>query len=540
MSANTVPGAATAAPGAGRDGPLSRVGLEASAGRGGLGRAVSRTRPAPTAGTRQARAIAAVGAAAPPGRAATEVLGGAATPPSGVVAGPTSAAGRPGTPTAEPGGRPMGAGARRASVLAGSGGAATLPGTTVTAPTLGLGETASPVDLPPHSGAGQDTLLTATLTTPSTTHPAMAASAARRAGRRGSLRVVVVGGGITGLLTAIQCVLAGHRVVLLERGPVPHPGSTSFDQHRALRALVVGDPAATRRAAELHHRWRELDMLLCDHLPGANLYRRVGVLQALPPGLVPSAVATAGAAGVPIRIVHPSGYPLIGFPRGSGAVFEPHAGTLLADRVLHAAARWLRHHPDAELRPGREAVAVDPDQAKVHLADGTTVTGEAVLVAAGPWTAALIGRPVALHRQTMVYLRPPAALAHAWAATPTAGGIGADGRAWLLPSVAGTLLKVSTDAVRREVPTLSGPDDNAGWAARVLAAGIVSDVDGYDVVRVKHCHYATAEGGDTGFVRIGAAAWARPASGPDGFRTAPLAADAVVAALASPTRRDLR
>ncbi|MEV6621340.1 FAD-dependent oxidoreductase [Amycolatopsis sp. NPDC051106] len=410
-------------------------------------------------------------------------------------------------------------------------GAATLPGT-VTAPTLGLGETASPADLPPHSGAGHDTLLTATLTTSSATHPAMAASAARRAGRRGSLRVVVVGGGITGLLTAIQCVLAGHRVVLLERGPVPHPGSTSFDQHRALRALVVGDPAATRRAAELHHRWRELDMLLCDHLPGANLYRRVGVLQALPPGLVPSAVATAGAAGVPIRIVHPSGYPLIGFPRGSGAVFEPHAGTLLADRVLHAAARWLRHHPDAELRPGREAVAVDPDQAKVQLADGTTVTGEAVLVAAGPWTAALIGRPVALHRQTMVYLRPPAALAHAWAATPTAGGIGADGRAWLLPSVAGTLLKVSTDAVRREVPTLSGPDDNAGWAARVLAAGIVSDVDGYDVVRVKHCHYATSEGGETGFVRVGPAAWARPASGPDGFRTAPLAADAVVAELA--------
>lgn len=360
---------------------------------------------------------------------------------------------------------------------------------------------------------------------------------------RGALRVVVVGAGITGLLTAIRSVLAGHHVVLLERGPVPHPGATSFDQHRALRALVVGDRVATRKAAELHRRWRELDALLCDHLPGAGLYRRVGVLQALPPGQVPAAVTTAGAAGVPVRIVHPSDYPLLGFPRGSGAVYEPHAGTLLADRVLHAAARWLRHHPDAELRPGREAVAVDADRARVDLADGTSVSGDVVVVATGPWTGALVDAPVALHRQTMVYLRPPAALAHAWAATPTAGGLGADGRAWLLPSVAGTLLKVSTDAVRREVSTLAGPDDDAGWAARVLAAGVVSDVDGYDVVRVKHCHYTTAEGGDTGFVRIGAAAWARPASGPDGFRTAPLAADAVVAefaALASSTRRDLR
>lgn len=346
------------------------------------------------------------------------------------------------------------------------------------------------------------------------------------------LRVVVIGSGITGLLTAIRCVLAGHRVVVLERGPIPHPGATSFDQHRALRALVVGDPAATRRAADLHRRWRELDALLCDHLPGAGLYRRVGVLRALPPGQVAAAVATAGDAGVPVRVVHPRDYPLIGFPRGTGAVLEPHAGTLLADRVLHAAARWLRHHPDAELRPGREAVDVDPDRARVRLADGTAESGDVVLVAAGPWTGALLDRPVSLHRQTMVYLRPPAALAHAWAATPTAGGIGADGRAWLLPSVAGTLLKVSTDAVRREVSTLSGPDDDAGWAARVLAAGIVSDVDGYDVVRVKHCHYATAAGDETGFVRVGPAVWARPASGADGFRTAPPAADAVVAELA--------
>lgn len=60
----------------------------------------------------------------------------------------------------------------------------------------------------------------------------------------------------------------------------------------------------------------------------------------------------------------------------------------------------------------------------------------------------------------------------------------------------------------------------------------MSDVDGYDVVRVKHCHYATAADGNTGFVRVGPAVWARPASGGDGFRTAPLAADAVVAQLA--------
>jgi hypothetical protein len=323
-------------------------------------------------------------------------------------------------------------------------------------------------------------------------------------------------------------VLAGHRVVLLERGSIPHPGSTSFDQHRALRALVTGDPAATSRAARLHRRWRELDSLLRDHLSGARLYRRVGVLTALPPGDVASAIATADTIRLPIRIADPADYPHIGFPADTAVVLEPHAGVLLADRVLHAAARWLRQQPLADLRPGREVVDVRPHSAQVRLADGTAESGDVVLVTAGPWSAALVDLPVTLHGQTMVYLRPPAELVHSWAVTPIAGGIGVDGRAWLLPSVAGTLLKISTDAVRREVTTLSDPTDGARRAAAVLAAGIVSEVDRYGVVRVRHCHYATAAGGDTGFVRVGPAVWARPASGGDGFRTAPHAVDAVV------------
>jgi glycine/D-amino acid oxidase-like deaminating enzyme len=337
------------------------------------------------------------------------------------------------------------------------------------------------------------------------------------------LRVVVVGAGVTGLLAAIRCVRDGHRVVLLERGPIPHPGSTSFDQHRALRALVAGDAAGTGRAARLHRHWRELDSLL-----GGHFYRRVGVLTALPPAEVAPAIATAEASGLPIRIADPADYPHIGFPPNASAVLEPHAGVLLADRVLHAAARWLHHHPLAELRPGQEVVGVEPNDGRVRLADGTTESGDVVLVAAGPWSAALVELPVTLHRQTMVYLRPPAELVHHWAVAPIAGGIGTDGRAWLLPSVAGTLLKISTDAVRREVTTLADPGDESAWAARVLATGIVSEVDRYTVVRVRHCHYATTAGGDTGFLHVGPTVWARPASGADGFRTAPHAVDALL------------
>ncbi|HEX6869875.1 MAG TPA: FAD-dependent oxidoreductase, partial [Micromonosporaceae bacterium] len=235
----------------------------------------------------------------------------------------------------------------------------------------------------------------------------------------------------------------------------------------------------------------------------------------------------------------PADSPYLGFPAGAAAVLEPHAGILLADRILQAAARWLRRHPLADLRPGREVIRVRPDSGRVLLADGTAEAGDAVLVAAGPWSTALTDVPVALHRQTMVYLRPPAELVHTWAMTPVAGGIGTDGRAWLLPAVAGTLLKISTEDARREVTTLSDPAGIADWAARVLAAGIVSEIDRYNVVRVRHCHYATTAGGDTGFVQAGPTVWLRPASGGDGFRTAPLAVDAVAGQLAGVLINDL-
>ena len=54
--------------------------------------------------------------------------------------------------------------------------------------------------------------------------------------------VVIIGAGVTGMVTAIECALAGHRVTLLDRGPIPNPAATSADQHRALRVQRPGDP----------------------------------------------------------------------------------------------------------------------------------------------------------------------------------------------------------------------------------------------------------------------------------------------------------
>ncbi|MFJ1705012.1 FAD-dependent oxidoreductase [Kitasatospora sp. NPDC088346] len=341
-------------------------------------------------------------------------------------------------------------------------------------------------------------------------------------------RVVVVGAGVVGLLTALECALAGHRVTVLDRGTIPDPGSSSYDQHRAIRTLVPGDPEGTRRMVAAHRRWRELETVL-----GTAFYRRVGVVTAWPPDRVAAVVASAAEAGVEVTRLDPAGLPHLGFPAGATGVRETRAGVLLARRVLRAAARWLAAHPAVVLRPHCAVTAVDPRSGRVELAGGEVLSADLVLVAAGPWGRELVGRPVVLHRQTMLYLRPPDRLARWWRTAPAAGGLGADGRAWAVPPGGGTLLKISSDAVCREVAAADCADeDQAPWAERLALAGVLPDVGRYTVVAARACHYTTdAETGGAQLARLGPAVWARAACGGTGFASAPLVAGRIVDAV---------
>ncbi|WP_433260853.1 FAD-dependent oxidoreductase [Actinosynnema sp. CS-041913] len=330
--------------------------------------------------------------------------------------------------------------------------------------------------------------------------------------------VVIVGGGVTGLVTAVECALAGHLVTVLDGGAIPNPASSSHDQHRAIHALTPGDVPASRRMAAAQRRWRELEAVLAT-----RFYRRVGIVSAVAEDHVDAAVATAAAAGLPVTTTDPAELPHVTFPAGAVGVVETDAGVLLAERVLRAAAEWLAGRENVRLRPGRTVTSVDSGRVR---AGGEVFGADLVLVAGGPWTRDLVGPAVTLLRQTMVYLRPPEHLRHWWEAAPGVGRIGPDGRAWLVPPGAGTLLKISTDAVCREVSTVDS-DDGTDWAQRVLDARILSDVDGYTVVAVKDCHYATTEGGAV-LTEALPGVWARPACGGNGFASAPLAAGRIV------------
>jgi hypothetical protein len=80
--------------------------------------------------------------------------------------------------------------------------------------------------------------------------------------------------------------------------------------------------------------------------------------------------------------------------------------------------------------------------------------------------------------------------------------------------------------------------DERRWAEQIMAADILTDMHRYTVTAVKRCHYAVdAASGEGRLVQVGPTVWARAASGADGFRTAPLVADRIVAALGPPHER---
>ncbi|MGW5053453.1 NAD(P)/FAD-dependent oxidoreductase [Actinokineospora sp. NPDC004072] len=329
------------------------------------------------------------------------------------------------------------------------------------------------------------------------------------------MRVVMVGGGVISLLTAMDCATAGHDVVVVDQGDIPFSGATSFDRNRVIRAHHQGDPQACAAALRAHHRWIELETRL-----STRIYERIGSL-------------TVGA-GDPLpgaRVVGPAelaGYP-VAFPRGASALHESHAGILLADRVLAACAGWLRWHPRARLVPHRPVVGVDADRAAVRFADGGELVADAVLVAVGPWSRDLLDPALAgelvLHRQSMIYCDVPDP--GAWAGVPPIRSLGPTGGAWLVPPVAGAPLKLSAASACRVVEEVGDTTTPPHWRDHLIDvfAELVPGLRRDQVVDARDCHYL-ARGATMGAMvaAIGDRVVSHAACGGTSFKFAPLIA----------------
>ncbi|PYL95425.1 MAG: sarcosine oxidase, partial [Verrucomicrobia bacterium] len=69
--------------------------------------------------------------------------------------------------------------------------------------------------------------------------------------------VIVVGGGINGVTSAIELKRRGHKVILVDPGPLPHPLAASTDISKAVRAAYGPDEDYTALADRCIELWRK-------------------------------------------------------------------------------------------------------------------------------------------------------------------------------------------------------------------------------------------------------------------------------------------
>lgn len=284
-------------------------------------------------------------------------------------------------------------------------------------------------------------------------------------------RVVIVGGGVVGLLTAVECVLAGAEVVVADQARLPNPCATSYDRHRVVRALHPGDPAGTRAAVAGARRWARLERML-----GVRLHHRTGALTARRCDEVAPDMELLRASGVAATVLDTrqlvTRYPHVRVPAGQSAILEPDAGVLLADRALGALVGWLRTRPEVRFSLRRRVVEVDGDTATVRLAGGGRVHGDRIVVAAGPWSRSLLPAEatagLALYRQSTLHCHVPDRLRDAWSQTPAIALPSTAARCWLVPPVAGTPLKLSAHSACRSVSEITDHATPPEWRAYLV------------------------------------------------------------------------
>jgi len=230
------------------------------------------------------------------------------------------------------------------------------------------------------------------------------------------VNVGVVGAGIFGLSSALECARRGHRVTVFDRALPPADDAASTDRSKALRFEYGGEcPLYVPLVAEARERYRALEKGWAR-----PLYVETGVL---------ALAATFDETrheflsynylvehGWPIEAWTPAEalkrFPQFSYDGIDAVTWNPQGGYVRAAEAVRATLAALREAGGVVVAPARVA-GVDESGpfARVTLAGSLErLEFDAVVVCAGPWFRTLVpGRDdfVTPTRQYVTYYRPP-------------------------------------------------------------------------------------------------------------------------------------
>jgi sarcosine oxidase len=309
------------------------------------------------------------------------------------------------------------------------------------------------------------------------------------------MRIAIVGGGIVGLSAALELSRAGHRVELLEQGPIPNPLAASHDRHRLIRLAHSPEDGRGRIIGAAFAAWDALWAEL-----GQRHYRPTGMLMtARAPGDWAHACRAAFERdGVPFelwdRAMLARRCPFLALGPDDWGLFTAAGGALLADRIVEDLAALLAVR-GVVLRPHTAVAAIAAEGPTLTLADGGRLDADALILAAGAWTGRLLPELAARStpkRNTVLYLEPPPDLAAGWSGSPCFLDFGGTDDLYLIPPTDGIAMKFGAGANRADGDPSAPRALGAGEIDRLLAMlrPFIRDLDRYRLVDHRVCFYS--------------------------------------------------
>jgi len=345
-----------------------------------------------------------------------------------------------------------------------------------------------------------------------------------------AMHVLIVGCGIAGLSTAWALQRDGHRVTLMDRGPIPNPLASSFDNHRLIRRAYGKHTGymhmITRAWAAWQRLWSDLGQELAVHTGALVMSVKADDFAAW-------SLAALREAGYPIeelsRAALTARFPMVE-PQGvETAFFDRDGGVLLASRIVQALARLVVERGATAL-PYADVRAIDADGAEIGLADGNRLRGDLVIVAAGPFTPALVpsfAGKLTPSRQVLAYVAMTDELRALWHRGPAIMGNDAASGFYLVPPVAApdgsdTGLKIGDHLFSMHGNPEAAAEREAGCAESeaVLAQihGRLAGAHRYSLERAKVCYYTVEREERFQTMPIGRAAWMMSNCSGHGFK----------------------
>lgn len=208
----------------------------------------------------------------------------------------------------------------------------------------------------------------------------------------------VVGLGAMGVATLYQLARRELSVVGIDCHQPPHDHGSSHGETRITRRAVGEGADYVPLVTRAHDIWRELERAtgLTLFVPCGGLV--VGRMDGGPDGFLRSTVEVARRCGIEHSILNRDAladrFPqFVGLGPDDVAYFEPSAGYVHPEACIEAQLREALRL-GAEIRAGVVAreIVQQGDNVRVET-DGEPITARRLIVAAGAWTAGLLGAP---------------------------------------------------------------------------------------------------------------------------------------------------